>query len=90
MRATVNLRAMSSACVQYGCACLQISSELHRNLTRLMSMPAAVHTWMRYCPTVLMRSRSPPILSFIRANQSATQKTKVPPAAVHLFTFMAL
>ncbi|KAL1499186.1 hypothetical protein AB1Y20_013695 [Prymnesium parvum] len=37
-----------------------------------------------------MRSRSPPILSFISANQSATQKMNVPPAEVHLFTFIAL
>eukprot|EP00962_Isochrysis_galbana_P054390 scaffold25917_cov121-Isochrysis_galbana.AAC.1 len=45
---------------------------------------------MRYSPTILILSRSPPILSFISANQSATQKINVPPAAVHLFTFIAL
>ena len=90
MRAMVNLRAMSSACVQYPRACFVISSDDHRNLTRDMSMPAAVHTSMRYWPTVRMRSRSPPILSFMRANQSATQKMNVPPACVHLFTFIAL
>lgn len=47
-------------------------------------------TSIKYFPTTLIFSRSPPILSFISANQSATQKMNVPPARVHLFTFIAL
>mmetsp|Transcript_41809 Transcript_41809/g.94432 ORF Transcript_41809/g.94432 Transcript_41809/m.94432 type:complete len:206 (-) Transcript_41809:560-1177(-) len=90
MRARVKRRAMSSIWGQYVAAFLVMSSEAHRNSTLDMSMPAARHTSTKYCPTSLILSRSPPILSFMRANQSATQNTNVPPASVHLFTLIAL
>ena len=55
-------------------------------------MPAAFQTSMRYFPTVTILDRSPPILSFMRENQSATQKQNVAcvPSDVHLFTLTDL
>mmetsp|Transcript_10488 Transcript_10488/g.33542 ORF Transcript_10488/g.33542 Transcript_10488/m.33542 type:complete len:368 (+) Transcript_10488:1733-2836(+) len=90
MRAMVNRLVMSSIWSQYGPALSMMSSEAHRNSTLSRSMPAPFHTSIKYWPTTLILSRSPPILSFIRANQSATQNTNRPPAEVHLFTLSAL
>ncbi len=43
-----------------------------------------------YSPTILIFFKSPPILLFNKANQSATQKVKVHPDRVHLLTLMDL
>ena len=43
-----------------------------------------------YFPTLRIFFRSPPILLFSSANQSATQNLKTQPADVSLFTLMAL
>jgi len=87
---TVFLRAMSMTLSQYSLACALISSLAHRNSTLLMSMPAARHTSIMYRPTVRILFRSPPILLFSSANQSATQNLKTHPAAVSRLTRMAL
>ena len=92
MRVMLNRRATSSIWGQYLSAFWVISSDAHLKTTCSRFIPAAFQTSIRYFPTVLIFSKSPPILSFIRANQSATQKTKVElvPSAVHLLTFIAL
>mmetsp|Transcript_75067 Transcript_75067/g.150903 ORF Transcript_75067/g.150903 Transcript_75067/m.150903 type:complete len:258 (+) Transcript_75067:167-940(+) len=89
-RARVKRRAMSSIWGQYEEAFFVMSSDAQRNSTFDMSIPAAVHTSTKYLPTSLILAKSPPILSFMSANQSATQNTNVPPAPAHLFTLMAL
>ena len=50
------------------------------NSTRLRSIPMAFHTSTMYAPTFWIFFRSPPILLFISANQSATQNLKWHPA----------
>ena len=71
---------MSITIDQYSSARLLISSEAQRNYTFDKSIPAAFQTSTKYLPTTLIFSRSPPILLFSSANQSATQKMKIPPA----------
>ena len=48
IRAMLNRRAMSRPNVQYFSALFEISSDDQRNLTRVMSIPAAVHTYNTY------------------------------------------
>mmetsp|Transcript_45318 Transcript_45318/g.144215 ORF Transcript_45318/g.144215 Transcript_45318/m.144215 type:complete len:202 (-) Transcript_45318:364-969(-) len=88
-RCSVFLRAMSSTMGQYSWPRLLISSLDQRNSTLFMSMPMAFHTSIMYFPTIWIFLMSPPILLFIRANQSATQNLNVQPALVSLFTLRA-
>jgi len=85
-RASLFRRAMSSTSGQYSWPRLLISSLDQMNSTRLRSIPMAFHTSTMYAPTFWIFFRSPPILLFISANQSATQNLKWHPARVSLLT----
>ena len=57
------------------------ASLVQRTSTLLMSTPAAFQTSTKYSPTFLILSRSPPILLFTQANQSAIQSFIFTPAS---------
>ena len=85
----LNFLAMSMTRDQYSSARLLISSEAQRNYTFARSMPAAFQTSTKYLPTILILFKSPSILLLSSANQSATQKMKMPPDYVILLTLIA-
>lgn len=89
IRFSVLRRAMSITIDQYFSGCFEIYSAVQRNFTFLRSIPAAFQISMKYSPSFLILLISPFILLFMTANQSATQKMKMPPAFVILFTLMA-
>eukprot|EP01085_Mycamoeba_gemmipara_P003165 Mycagemm_TRINITY_DN9397_c0_g2::TRINITY_DN9397_c0_g2_i1::g.3165::m.3165 type:complete len:114 gc:universal TRINITY_DN9397_c0_g2_i1:548-207(-) len=89
MRLRLFLRAMSITVIQYSLARALISSDDHINLTFVMSMPQAFQISIIWRPISWIFLISPPILSFIRANQSATQKINWQPALVSLLTLFA-
>mmetsp|Transcript_59867 Transcript_59867/g.105265 ORF Transcript_59867/g.105265 Transcript_59867/m.105265 type:complete len:218 (-) Transcript_59867:34-687(-) len=89
MRARLFTRATSITRLQYSSACALISSEAHRKRTFCMSMPMAFQISIMYWPIMRIFLRSPSILLFNWANQSATQNLNRQPVEVSLFTLMA-